>query len=75
MLVEERKLRWRSTVRETFPEFSERMNAGLKGVTLLQLLSHTSGIPSDNDSLDELLAKAMLQDGNLDKCVAGSCGN
>ena len=50
MLVEENKLRWDSTVAEVFPELSATMNPGLRGVTLEQLLSHTSGIPSDNQA-------------------------
>jgi CubicO group peptidase (beta-lactamase class C family) len=36
-------------------------------VALEQLLSHTSGIPSDNDVFGALLERAMLQDGNLDE--------
>ena len=50
MLVEENKLRWDSTVAEVFPELSARplKPRGLREVTLEQLLSHTSGIPSDN---------------------------
>jgi len=67
MLVEEKKLRWDSTVGEVFPELAKEMDAGLRGVTLVQLLSHTSGIPSDNKTFEDLLGKAMLQDGNLDE--------
>ena len=67
MLVEEGKLRWDSTVGEVFPELAKKMDAGLRRVTIEQLLSHTSGIPSDNDVINSLLGKAMLQDGNLDE--------
>jgi CubicO group peptidase (beta-lactamase class C family) len=67
MLVEENKLRWDSTVAEVFPEFSATMNPGLRGVTLEQLLSHTSGIPADNLAADKLLAKSLTQEGNLDE--------
>src|SRR4051812_33342367 len=45
----------------------EGMDPGLRRVTLEQLLSHTSGIPSDNDAFGDLLGKAMTQDGNLDE--------
>src|SRR5215472_6439118 len=48
MLVEGGKLGWTSTVAESFPELSGTMDAAVKPVTLEQLLSHTSGIPSDN---------------------------
>ena len=67
MLVEEGKLRWDSTLVEVFPELAAHMDAGLRRVTLAQLLSHTSGIPGDNDVFADLLGKAMVQDGNLDE--------
>jgi CubicO group peptidase (beta-lactamase class C family) len=67
MLVEEGKLRWDSTVVEIFPELAGRMDAGLKKVTLSQLLSHTSGIPGDNQAFGDLLEKSAAQDGNLDE--------
>ncbi len=70
MLVEENKLRWDSTVAEVFPELSATMTPGLRGVTLEQLLSHTSGIPSDNQAFGNLLAKMLSktqsQEGNLE---------
>jgi CubicO group peptidase (beta-lactamase class C family) len=67
MLVEERQLRWDLTVAEAFPELAEKMDPGLRRVTLGQLLSHTSGIPSDNEAFGDLLEKTMVQDGNLDE--------
>ena len=67
MFVEEGKIRWNSTVSEVFPEFSANMDPRLRRVTLEQLLSHTSGIPSDNTVFGDLLAKSTLQDGNLDE--------
>ncbi len=67
MLVEEGKLRWDSTVAEVFPELAAGMNPGLRGVTLVQLLSHTSGIPSDNQTFVNLLQKDQFQPGNLDE--------
>ena len=67
MLVEEGKLKWTTTVAEMFPEFAEKMDAGLKDVTLEQLLSHSSGIPGDNPAFEALLDKSATQDGNLDE--------
>jgi CubicO group peptidase (beta-lactamase class C family) len=67
MLVEEKKLRWDSTVGEVFPELAKDMDARLRGVTLVQLLSHTSGIPGDNKTLADLYEKGTLQEGNLDE--------
>ncbi len=66
-LVESEKLRWDSTVADIFPELAEKMNPALKKVTLQQLLSHTSGIPSDNNDFATLLGKSIFQDGNLDE--------
>jgi len=66
-LVESKKLRWDSTVADIFPELAGKMNPALRKVTLQQLLSHTSGIPGDNDKFATLLGKAMFQDGNLDE--------
>jgi len=67
MFVEAGQLRWDVTIAEVFPALAEKMDPGLGRVMLTQLLSHTSGIPSDNDVFGELLEKAMLQDGNLDE--------
>ncbi|HEY0419126.1 MAG TPA: serine hydrolase domain-containing protein, partial [Acetobacteraceae bacterium] len=66
MLVEEGRLRWDTTVAEAFPDLAAGMDAGLRGVTLTQLLSHTGGLPSDNEVFDRLLGQSYLQPGNLD---------
>jgi CubicO group peptidase (beta-lactamase class C family) len=71
LLVEEGKLRWDATVVEVFPELAAQLDAGLQRVTLAQLLSHTSGIPGDNDVFAALLGKAMVQDGNLNELRYG----
>jgi CubicO group peptidase (beta-lactamase class C family) len=68
MLVEQGALHWDSTVGAVFPELAAQMDSGLRDVTLEQLLSHTSGIPSDNDTFGKLLAESFSQDGlNLDE--------
>jgi CubicO group peptidase (beta-lactamase class C family) len=67
IFVEEGKLRWESTMADVFPELAEKMDSGLRRVTLAQFLSHTSGVPSDNDVFVDLLGKSLLQDGNLDE--------
>jgi len=67
MCVEAGKLRWDSTMAEVFPELAETMDQGLRHVTLEQFLSHTSGIPSDNDVFWALIEKSLIQDGNLDE--------
>jgi CubicO group peptidase (beta-lactamase class C family) len=67
MFVEAGKLRWNSTIAEVFPELAAQMDPALKEVTLEQLLSHTSGIPSDNDAFNDLLKQSLSEDGNLDE--------
>lgn len=70
MFIEQGKLHWDSTVGEQFPELVATMNPDLRGVTLQQLLSHTSGMPSDNDEFWKLLLQSYAQDGNLDDARA-----
>jgi CubicO group peptidase (beta-lactamase class C family) len=67
MFIEEGRLRWDTRVEEIYQELGGTMDAGLKQVTLTQLMSHTSGLPSDTDEIVDLLNKAMLQPGNLDQ--------
>lgn len=47
-LVEEGRIKWSSTLGEVLGGKVKDMNPKLAAVTLEQLLSHTSGIPSDN---------------------------
>lgn len=51
MLVEERKLRWDSTIGEVLGGDVPGINPKLAAVTLEQLLSHSSGIPSDTPDI------------------------
>lgn len=67
MLVEEGRLRWDATVGDVFPELTGGMDPGLAGVTLTQLLSHTSGVPSDDRAFTDILQRSLAQEGNLDE--------
>lgn len=68
MLVEAGKLRWETTVADIFPELAGTMAAGVGAVRLDQLLSHTSGIPSDTEFHDKLLLQSYFQiELNLDE--------
>lgn len=67
VLVEDGRLRWETTVGETFPELAGRMTDGLAAVTLAQLLSHTSGAPGDDQAFADLLARSLGAAGNLDE--------
>jgi CubicO group peptidase (beta-lactamase class C family) len=67
VLVDAGTIRWDSTIGAAFPGLREGMDAGLAAVTLDQLLSHTGGIPSDNDAIMQLILAAYGQeDPNLD---------
>jgi len=68
MFVEEGRLRWASTPGEIFPDLAAGMDVGLRDVTLVQLLSHTSGLPSDDETFVRLMDQATVQDAlNLDE--------
>jgi CubicO group peptidase (beta-lactamase class C family) len=68
MLVEEGRIRWTSSVSEVFPELAATMVHDLRDVTLEQLLSHTSGIPSDTEAQDKLVQQSFTQEKlNLDE--------
>lgn len=63
--VERGLLRWESTLAELFPELRATMNPAMAGVTVRQLLSHSSGI--GDDGLPEALRNTLETfDANLD---------
>jgi CubicO group peptidase (beta-lactamase class C family) len=74
MMVEQGRLRWDSTLGESFAEFAPGMDAGLRRVTLEQLLSHSGGIPSDNEAFIKLVGESFSAGGqdnlNLDELRA-----
>lgn len=47
LLVESGKLRWDTTIEKVFPDLASDIPAGLRGVTLLHLLSHRAGLPAN----------------------------
>jgi len=51
MMVEAQKLGWTTTIGEVLGPKVAQMNADLAKLTLEQLLSHSSGLPTDNDKL------------------------
>jgi len=50
ILVQEGFIDWDTTLVEIFPEFEEDMQEKYKTITLIELLSHTSGLPVDDDT-------------------------
>ena len=74
MFVEEGKLRWDSTVRRGLPGAGGEDDPGLRKVTLTQFLSHTSGVPADNEAFRDLFAKAIPGTATSTSSAPGWCG-
>ena len=66
ILVEGGKLRCDTTPAGVFPELADKMDPRFRRITLEQLLSHTSGIPTDNEDIVKIYLEGMSHDGNLD---------
>lgn len=61
MMVEEGRLAWDTTVAAAFPELIDRMVPAVRPVTLRQLLSHSSGMPGDNEAFVRLMIDSYAQ--------------
>ncbi|MFO7568985.1 MAG: serine hydrolase domain-containing protein [Smithellaceae bacterium] len=66
MQVEKGEIDWDSTVSQIFPEMAPGMSPNVRTITVLQLLSHTSGVPADNEAFGKLLDRSFSETGNLD---------
>jgi CubicO group peptidase (beta-lactamase class C family) len=71
-LVEQKKLRWDSTMADIFPAWSGQMHASLRTVTLQQLLRHRSGIQRDISEADAVQLRPQAS-GNVlaDRALVG----
>ena len=67
IMVEEGKMDWHSTIGDIFPKIVGTMDSRVQKVTLEHLLSHTSGMPSDNENFIDLLKESYGREGNLDE--------
>ncbi|HPB29161.1 MAG: beta-lactamase family protein [Acidobacteria bacterium] len=70
ILVERGKLRWDSTIGEVFPELGDGADPVFKALTVERMLSHTSGLPSDNLSKEARPYLNYLT--NMDGCPPGN---
>lgn len=68
-LVEQKRLKWETTVAEVFPELADRLHPDLRGITLLHLLSHRSGLRPNldlrryrGDDVKELRLRAVREE-------------
>lgn len=67
ILAEAGRIGWTSTIGASFPELRQGMDAGVAAVTLEQLLSHTGGIPPDDEAIIRLILAVYGEDDlNLD---------
>jgi len=66
IFVEERKLRWDSTLGEIFVELNDKMNPEFAQITVEELLSHSSGL-SDGSEIVDLINRSYQQQGNMDE--------
>lgn len=64
MAVEQGKLSWNSTLKSIF-EPSVQVSSAFANITVVELLSHTSGLPSDDDTFMSLISQSFTDDGNL----------
>lgn len=64
MIVDEGGLSWTSTVGEVLDDDVPGMSASVASATLEQLLSHSSGIPSDNEEMMSLYFNENIFDYN-----------
>ena len=65
MLVEEGKLKWTSTIGEVLGPVMPGLKPKFAAIPLDQLLSHTSGVPSDNDEIAALYFSPDIYDSPL----------
>ncbi len=65
MMVDEGKLTWTSTIGEVLGPDMPGLNAKFAGITLEQLLTHSSGIPTDTEEMYKLYVSADAYDYTL----------
>ena len=65
MMIDEGKLRWDSTIGEVLGPVIPGLKPKFAAITLEQLLSHTSGIPSDTDEMLKLYFNSDVFDYTL----------
>lgn len=68
MMIDEGKLRWDSTIGEVLGPVIPGLKPKFAAIALEQLLSHTSGIPSDTDEMLKLYFNADVFDYTLTAC-------
>lgn len=71
-LVEQKKLRWDSSMAEIFPAWSGQMHASMRSVTVQQLLRHRAGLQRDILEADAVMLRAQGSgDSRADRALLG----
>lgn len=71
-LVEQKKLRWDSSMAEMFPAWSGRMHASMRSVTVQQLLRHRVGLQRDIKEADAVMLRTQGRgDSRADRALLG----
>jgi len=61
MIINDGLLDWDAKITDVFPELSEKIHADYKNVTVLDLLTHTSGLQGNYDRFHELEGEDMIE--------------
>ncbi|MES2901115.1 MAG: serine hydrolase domain-containing protein [Pseudomonadota bacterium] len=71
-LVEQKKLRWDSSMAEIFPAWSAQMNPSMRTVTVQQLLRHRAGLQRDIEQVDSAFFNTQLSgDTRAERAMVG----
>ncbi len=71
-LVEQKKLRWDSSMAEIFPAWSGQMHASMRSVTVQQLLRHRAGLQRDIVEADAVMLRTQGSgDARADRVLLG----
>lgn len=65
MLVDRRKLTWKQTIGDAFPDLKEKVKREYLDVSLEQLLSHRSGLPEDLQPDRQTVVQLRALDGDM----------
>lgn len=57
ILVEKKILKWETTMAEVFPKMADGFHTDARKTTIIQLLSHTAGLPANPDGAQRFLTR------------------
>ncbi len=57
ILIEKKILKWETTMSEIFPKFADDFHPNARETTIIQLLSHTAGLPANPEGIQRMLSR------------------